>query len=188
MVCPLPRAGLHHLAVVHHRVPADLRHVLVRVPQVHPRGSGRQQAAGNHSVTMRTQHSVLHAQSAACCACVACCTLCTLHVACCCALHVALRSTQSINTSPLVSHFGETLDGAATIRGFALEEQFKTHNRKCTDFAHRPLYASQVRDAHIVPGLAIDSIVVGPHRAGTRWGCRSVLGGGWTCGSRRSTP
>ena len=119
---------------------------------------------------------------------VACCTLCTPHVACCCALHVALRSTQSINTSPLVSHFGETLDGAATIRGFALEEQFKTHNRKCTDFAHRPLYASQVRDAHIVPGLAIDSIVVGPHRAGTRWACRSVLGGGWTCGSRRSTP
>ena len=49
----------------------------------------------------------------------------------------------AVNTSPLISHFSETLQGVATIRGFGRESDFVNHNRLCTDFAHRPLYAGQ---------------------------------------------
>lgn len=49
----------------------------------------------------------------------------------------------SINTSPLISHFSETLQGVATIRGFGKSGDFIKHNRLCTDYAHRPLYAGQ---------------------------------------------
>lgn len=49
----------------------------------------------------------------------------------------------AVNTSPLISHFTESLQGVATIRGFGREDDFIAHNRLCTDFAHRPLYASQ---------------------------------------------
>ena len=33
------------------------------------------------------------------------------------------KRLQSVNMSPLVSHFGETLDGAATIRGFGARDR-----------------------------------------------------------------
>ena len=50
---------------------------------------------------------------------------------------------QSVNTSPLVSHFSETLNGVATIRGFGGVDAFVAHNHRCTDFAHRPMYCGQ---------------------------------------------
>ena len=50
---------------------------------------------------------------------------------------------QSINTSPLVTHFSEALSGMTTIRGFGKTAEFVADNRMLTDFCHRPLYSRE---------------------------------------------
>ena len=51
---------------------------------------------------------------------------------------------QSVNTSPLLTHFNETAAGIVTIRGFGRVESFVDENTLLTDFCHRPLFAREM--------------------------------------------
>ena len=50
---------------------------------------------------------------------------------------------QSVNTSPLLTHFSESQVGVVTIRGFGKSDDFVTENLVLTDFCHRPLHARE---------------------------------------------
>ena len=50
---------------------------------------------------------------------------------------------QSVNTSPLISHFTETITGIVTIRGFGKVPSFLAENIMLTNHCHRPLFARQ---------------------------------------------
>ena len=50
---------------------------------------------------------------------------------------------QSVNTSPLISHFTETITGIVTIRGFGKTSSFLAENIMLTNHCHRPLFARQ---------------------------------------------
>jgi ABC-type multidrug transport system fused ATPase/permease subunit len=50
---------------------------------------------------------------------------------------------QSVNTSPLVTHFSEALSGMTTIRGFGRTAEFIADNRMLTDVCHRPLFSRE---------------------------------------------
>lgn len=51
---------------------------------------------------------------------------------------------QSVNTSPLITHFTETITGIVTIRGFGKVPAFLAENIMLTDHCHRPLFAREM--------------------------------------------
>ena len=51
---------------------------------------------------------------------------------------------QSVNTSPLITHFTETISGIVTIRGFGKVPAFLSENIMLTDHCHRPLFAREM--------------------------------------------
>ena len=50
---------------------------------------------------------------------------------------------QSVNNSPMLAHFSETLGGLATIRAFERQRHFMSDNRLLIDHAMQPYFASQ---------------------------------------------
>ena len=44
-----------------------------------------------------------------------------------------------VHKSPILQHFGETITGASTIRGFSKQEQFTKRNLDLIDYYSRPL-------------------------------------------------
>ena len=55
-----------------------------------------------------------------------------------------LKRLESVSKSPIFSHFGETLNGAATIRAFNLERDFIDQSEKLVDDNQKANYPSIV--------------------------------------------
>merc|ERR1719225_1143363 len=51
-----------------------------------------------------------------------------------------LKRLESVSKSPIYSHFGETLNGSATIRAFHLQTQFIKQQEKLVDVHQNPNY------------------------------------------------
>ncbi|KAL7747206.1 Transporter of the ATP-binding cassette (ABC) [Sorochytrium milnesiophthora] len=51
-----------------------------------------------------------------------------------------VKRLQSVNQSPMYSHFQETLDGVGTIRAYGVEQQFVLENWRKLDNSHRMLF------------------------------------------------